>query len=45
MSQKMGIHQWSYDNAPTNDSRHKVPWAAAEAALKSIRSRSSWAST
>ncbi|MFO1253557.1 MAG: FAD-dependent oxidoreductase [Inhella sp.] len=37
MSQKMGIHQWSYDNAPTNDSRHKVPWAAAEAALKSIK--------
>jgi NADPH-dependent glutamate synthase beta subunit-like oxidoreductase len=37
MSQKMGIHQWSYDNAPVNDARHKVPWAAAEAALKSIR--------
>ncbi|MBH9552234.1 FAD-dependent oxidoreductase [Inhella gelatinilytica] len=37
MSQKMGIHQWSYDNAPVNDSRHKVPWAAAEAALKSIK--------
>ena len=37
MSQKMGIHQWSYDNAPTQDARHKVPWAAAEAALKSIK--------
>ncbi|MBH9579641.1 FAD-dependent oxidoreductase [Inhella proteolytica] len=37
MSQKMGIHQWSYDNAPINDARHKVPWAAAEAALKSIK--------
>lgn len=37
MSQKMGIHQWSYDNAPTRDARHKVPWAAAEAALKSIK--------
>jgi ferredoxin len=37
MSQKMGIHQWSYDNAPTNDARNKVPWAAAEAALKSIK--------
>ena len=37
MSQKMGIHQWSYDNAPVNDARNKVPWAAAEAALKSIK--------
>ena len=37
MSQKMGIHEWSYDNAPTNDARHKVPWAAAEKALKSIK--------
>ena len=37
MSQKMGIHQWSYDNAPTRDARHKVPWAAAEAALQSIK--------
>ena len=37
MSQKMGIHEWSYDNAPTNDARHKVPWAKAEQALSSIR--------
>lgn len=37
MSQKMGIHQWSYDNAPVRDARHKVPWAQAEAALKSIK--------
>jgi NADPH-dependent glutamate synthase beta subunit-like oxidoreductase/ferredoxin len=37
MSQKMGIHEWSYDNAPTLDARHKVPWAAAEQALASIR--------
>ncbi len=37
LSQKMGIHEWSYDNAPTNDARHKVPWAAAEKALKSIK--------
>ncbi|MBL8287060.1 MAG: FAD-dependent oxidoreductase [Rubrivivax sp.] len=37
ISQKMGIHEWSYDNAPTNDARHKVPWAAAEKALKSIK--------
>ena len=37
MSQKMGIHEWSYHNAPTNDARHKVPWAKAEKALASIR--------
>ena len=37
MSQKMGIHEWSYDNAPTNDSRFKVPWADAERALASIK--------
>jgi NADPH-dependent glutamate synthase beta subunit-like oxidoreductase len=37
MSQKMGIHEWSYDNAPSNDLRNKVPWAKAEAALKSIK--------
>jgi NADPH-dependent glutamate synthase beta subunit-like oxidoreductase len=37
MSQKMGIHEWSYDNATSNDARFKVPWAKAEAALASIR--------
>ncbi len=37
LSQKMGIHEWSYDNAPANDARHKVPWAKAEAALASIK--------
>lgn len=37
MSQKMGIHEWSYHNAVSNDKRYKVPWAAAEAALSSIR--------
>ncbi|MBL8329834.1 MAG: FAD-dependent oxidoreductase [Rubrivivax sp.] len=37
LSQKMGIHQWSYDNAPADDARHKVPWAKAEAALASIK--------
>jgi formate dehydrogenase (NADP+) beta subunit len=36
VSQKMGIHQWSYDNAPTLDLRHAVPWEKAEKALKSI---------
>ena len=37
MSQKMGIHEWSYDNAPSDDLRFKVPWAKAEKALKSIK--------
>ncbi|WP_077032938.1 FAD-dependent oxidoreductase [Pelomonas sp. KK5] len=37
ISQKMGIHEWSYDNGPTNELRHKVPWAAAEKALASIK--------
>jgi formate dehydrogenase beta subunit len=37
VSQKMGIHEWSYSNAPSDDTRHKVPWAAAEAALASIK--------
>ena len=37
VSQKMGIHEWSYDNAVSNDQRYKVPWAKAEAALASIK--------
>jgi NADPH-dependent glutamate synthase beta subunit-like oxidoreductase/ferredoxin len=37
LSQKMGIHEWSYDNDVSNDTRSKVPWAAAEKALASIR--------
>ena len=37
MSQKMGIHEWSYDNDISADIRAKVPWAAAEKALASIR--------
>ena len=37
VSQKMGIHEWSYDNAVSNDARFKVPWAKAEAALASIK--------
>ena len=37
VSQRMGIHEWSYDNAVSNDLRFKVPWAAAEKALKSIK--------
>ncbi len=37
LSQKMGIHEWSYDNAVSNDTRFKVPWANAERALASIK--------
>jgi NADPH-dependent glutamate synthase beta subunit-like oxidoreductase/ferredoxin len=37
LSQKMGIHEWSYHNAPSDDTRYKVPWAAAEKALASIQ--------
>ncbi|MSR13836.1 MAG: 4Fe-4S dicluster domain-containing protein [Gammaproteobacteria bacterium] len=37
LSQKMGIHEWSYDNDISNDLRHVVPWAAAEKTLKSIK--------
>ena len=37
MSQKMGIHEWIYRNAVSNDVRFKVPWAAAATALASIK--------
>jgi formate dehydrogenase (NADP+) beta subunit len=37
VSQKMGIHEWSYDNDTSNDNRYKVPWAKAEKALASIK--------
>ena len=35
-SQKMGIHEWSYDNAVTPDLRFKVPHAEGEVALRDI---------
>jgi formate dehydrogenase (NADP+) beta subunit len=37
VSQKMGIHEWSYDNDTVNDERYKVPWAKAAKALASIK--------
>ena len=37
LSQKMGIHEWSFDNDVSGDQRYKVPWAKAEQALASIR--------
>jgi len=37
MSQKMGIHEWSYDNDVSNDLRFKVPHAPKEKTLKDVR--------
>jgi len=36
VSQKMGIHEWSYDNDIANDLRYKVPLEKKEIALKSV---------
>lgn len=36
-SQKMGIHEWSYDNAVSLDLRFKVPHAPDEVALRDIK--------
>jgi len=37
MSQKMGIHEWSYDNAPSLDLRFKVPHREKLKALADIK--------
>ena len=37
VSQKMGIHEWSYDNDVTADARHKVPWRDVNKALANIK--------
>ena len=37
VSQKMGIHEWSYDNAVSIDLRHKVPWRDVNVALRNIK--------
>ena len=36
ISQKMGIHEWTYDNDVSNALRHKVPLKEQKIALKSI---------
>jgi NADPH-dependent glutamate synthase beta subunit-like oxidoreductase len=36
-SQKMGIHEWSYDNDISNDKRYRVPHRDKVVALKDIR--------
>jgi NADPH-dependent glutamate synthase beta subunit-like oxidoreductase len=37
ISQKMGIHEWSYDNDITLDQRYKVPWRDVGQTLKNIK--------
>jgi formate dehydrogenase (NADP+) beta subunit len=37
VSQKMGIHEWSYDNEVSNDHRFRVPLRDQAVALKDIR--------
>jgi formate dehydrogenase beta subunit len=37
ISQKMGIHEWSYDNSITPEKRHKVPLKDKVIALANIR--------
>ncbi len=37
VSQKMGIHEWSYDNDISDDLRHKVPLKDQVIALKNIK--------
>ncbi|MEZ0469144.1 FAD-dependent oxidoreductase [Luteimonas salinilitoris] len=36
LSQKMGIHEWSYDNAVSPDERYAVPWSEAARKLDSL---------
>jgi ferredoxin len=37
VSQKMGIHEWSYDNGITTDLRSKVPWRDINQSLRNIK--------
>ncbi len=37
LSQKMGIHEWSYDNEIANDQRFPVPWADIKKTLKNVK--------
>jgi NADPH-dependent glutamate synthase beta subunit-like oxidoreductase/ferredoxin len=37
VSQKMGIHEWSYDNDVANDARYRVPLRDKGEALKDVR--------
>jgi NADPH-dependent glutamate synthase beta subunit-like oxidoreductase len=37
VSQKMGIHEWSYDNQISTELRYKVPWQDRKITLKNIK--------
>ncbi|MBI4205251.1 MAG: FAD-dependent oxidoreductase [Betaproteobacteria bacterium] len=37
VSQKMGIHEWSYDNQISAEQRYKVPWKDTRITLKDIK--------
>ncbi len=37
MSQKMGIHEWIYDNEISGDVRYKVPWQDIKITLKNVK--------
>ena len=37
VSQKMGIHEWSYDNAISAEQRYKVPWQDKKVTLRDIK--------
>ncbi|MGZ9014477.1 MAG: FAD-dependent oxidoreductase, partial [Burkholderiales bacterium] len=37
VSQKMGIHEWSYDNAVSPEERYKVPWQDKKVTLRDIK--------
>ena len=37
LSQKMGLHEWSYDNDIALDRRYKVPWRELKQTLKNIK--------
>ncbi len=37
VSQKMGIHEWSYDNEIRPDLRYKVPWRDVKETLKNVK--------
>lgn len=37
VSQKMGIHEWSYDNEVAPDTRYKVPWRDVNQVLRNIK--------
>jgi formate dehydrogenase beta subunit len=37
ISQKMGIHEWSYDNEIHADMRYKVPWRDIKITLKNVK--------